>query len=601
MLDIGLSAADPSWRELGHRVTASSSSNDSALPHAMDNSPAKKPLALIPPVLIQNPLVRQAIFLAGLAGLFAVVLRQNILFSLESGRLAAPPRYDDTTYLLDAVRRLNFELANGVGTFLSGIVQWPPHAPMSTLTAMAGFALFGPTPLSAYLANGWILALYIGVMAYISRPLATIPARLLFVAALLFAPVSHAMITEFRPDMAAGLLFAIAIVAIVSVDLSRASARRRLAVAAIAVVATIGKPSGVVIVIPTLGLAFAFSVALRAMLGDAPLLLLLRRSLLPIAGYIVLLTPFAIIWGQQTVAYIYQALVSNADVWKTEGSRAFHWTYHYNGPGGRIALRPFAKIGVWAIIADVVLLCVFRPRSERAGPFALYLTVAVIYVAMAQSAEKTPFQGSFLYLPFLLAVALAIVRVLVSLRTLFMPSWGADVVLAVFVVVLALTRPLVTSFTTVPAYASQLPPLLEILADRADAFVSQRRVGRGCPDRVPLISSTNPDPIPPETILFALAARGQPASFAYMFMARSRAEIDGIVNSVDMIVAPDPTMPEINTWLPNNAFAPQLLQDLKADPAWTGQVVGTVEGAPLWLFERAACLPSPTGGSTGAP
>ncbi|MBN9018311.1 MAG: hypothetical protein J0H11_12905 [Rhizobiales bacterium] len=577
-------------------MTASSTSNEPALQRSTDRSPLK-----ILRWFREQQLARQAVFVAGLVALFALVLQRNITFSLNHSRLSTTPSYDDTTYLLDAIRRLNFELANGVGTFVSGFIHGPPHAPVTTLTGMLGFELFGPTPLSAYLANGWILALYIGVMAYVSRPLTTLPARLLFVAAMLFAPVSHAMITEFRPDLAAGLIFAIALVAIVSVDLSRASIGSRIAVAAAAVLATIVKPSAVVIVMPGLGLAFVFSLGLRAWLGGAPFGALLRRALLPILAYIVLMVPFALVWGGQTIAYIYQALVSNADVWRTEGSRYYHWTFHYSGYGGTLALRPFNGLGFALICADICLLLRYRPRAERIAPFALYLTITMLYAAMALSAEKTLFQGSFFYLPYLLAVALAMVRVLVTLRAMLLPSWGADAILACLVAVLAFSRPLGSSYTPVPAFAPQLPALLQSVADRTADFLSRRTVGPGCPDRMPVLSATYPAPLTPESVLFELAVRGHTGMFDSVYLLRTREAIQQTIEGADIVLAPDPSMPGLGQKLPGSAFGGEVLHDLQNDPTWSGLIVGTVDGAPLWLFERSACLPAAAAGQGNTP
>ncbi|MBN9000025.1 MAG: hypothetical protein J0H54_11735, partial [Rhizobiales bacterium] len=287
---------------------------------------------------LSRPVPRGLLLGIGLVLLFALALYRDIAFSLVRSRLAVPPGYDDVVYLLDAMQRWRFELPHGLGALVSGLISHPPHAPVSTLTGIAGFALFGPEILSAYLANGWILAIYVAAMAVVSRPLGGVVPRLLFVAALLFARVSQAMITEFRPDMAAGLVFALALVAITATDLLSASPLRRAGVAALAVLATVIKPTGAVLVMPGIGVAILATLVLQVRAGRGSWPTLLRALLLPSAVYLLLLTPFAIAWGRETYEYILQTLVTNADIWRTDGGVLIHWTYHLFGYGATKAL-----------------------------------------------------------------------------------------------------------------------------------------------------------------------------------------------------------------------------------------------------------------------
>ncbi|PPE79733.1 hypothetical protein C3941_11605 [Kaistia algarum] len=534
--------------------------------------------------------IREIALVLGLVVLFAFVLERNLAFSLLQSRLATIPRYDDVGYLLDGISRLNFHLANSFGDFWSNVLASPPHAPVSTLTAMLGFALFGQEISSAYIANGWILAAYVAVLAVVSRPLASVSARLLFVATFLVAPVCHAMITEFRPDMAAGLVFAVALAAICQIDLLKAGGWARIGVAALAVAATIVKPSGAVVVIPGLGIAFLLSTVLQAQAAEVPILQLLRRALLPVAAYLVLLAPFAAVWGPQTIAYIYQALVGNADVWRTDGDWQFHWSYHLFGLGGRMALGPFKWIGLVAIAADVLLLTRAEAR-ERAAAYSLYGTLAVLYAAMALSAEKTAFQGSLFYLPFLLAAALATVRIAIVTRAYLRPAWVPGGALAIVGLVLLATQPLASSFTPLPNYAQDMPPLLQRVSERIAEFAEQRPVGGACSGRTPILLATNPEPVTPEAVLFELAARGKPLDYRISFLARSDDEVRQAVANADLVLIPDPAVPGLDTWFPGSAFGAATLDRLKHDSAWTGERIGDIQGAPVWLFLKSACLP----------
>ena len=445
--------------------------------------PEPQPAALDRHQSIWSPACRRsAALVGGSLLLLALMVRQNIAFSLASSRLATVPRYDDVVYLLDGVSRLKLLHEGGPSALAANLIGAPPHAPISTFTAMLGFGLFGPVPASAYVANAWILALYIGALGFISRPLGGVTARLLFVAVFLFAPVCHAMITEFRPDMAAGLLFAMAVAAVLTVDLAAGTASGPGI--------DNDKPSGSIVVIPGLGVALIVSLALQWRIGGHAASELLRKAALVIFAYAVMLLPFAAILGPQTVSYIYQALVGNADVWRTPASSAFHWSYHLLGAGARQALRPLGQPGIAVLVADAVLLARSGGRAERTAGFGFLLMLVFLYVPMALSAEKTPFQGSYFYLPFLLAVALAAVRLSERVAEWSGRRWIVPLLLAGVVVLLGQRYPLASSYTALPRYARELQTLLDATVQAvADASAnwrsSARTANRRCSPPIP--------------------------------------------------------------------------------------------------------------------
>jgi len=524
-------------------------------------------------------------FIGALVLLFLMVLERNLAFSAIQSRLATISRYDDVGYLLDAMRRLNFDMASG--TFLSNFLAHPPHAPVSTLTAMLGFSLFGNDVSSAYFANGGFLAIFVAVLASVSRPLRDVSLRLLFVAIFLFLPASHAMVTEFRPDMVAGLVFALALAAIVSVDLETASLRRRLGIAALAVLATLVKPSGAVLIIPGLGVAFGLTILMQARWKQVPILTMARPAIAPMLAYAAMLAPFALIWGPQTIAYIYQALIGNSDVWRTEGSAFYHWTYHLFGRGGHIALGPFSWLGAAIVALDVARLRKAGASRERTTAYTFYLVLAVLYAAMALSNEKTPFQGSLFYLPFALAVALASVRLLVALKaSALRPGLPAGLMVATLLL-MVMIQPIASSYTALPGFAGQLPPLLASVTDRTAELVSH---SAGTCGHQPILVSTNPDPIAPEAVLLDLAARGIEIDYRTTYMARDQGEVDAWIREGDLVLVPDPAMVGLNGWLPGSAFGAATLAKLREEPGWSVEKMGDLEGSPLWLFVRKGCL-----------
>ena len=129
----------------------------------------------------------------------------NLSFNIRSGSLARPPIYDDVVYLLDAYQRLAFGGVNSLSTLTNSFLSDPPHAPMSTLTAMLGYSLAGPSVWAAYAANIWLLAVFAAATYFVARRNVDQFSSIAITALMLFAPASHALITEFRPDMGLAL------------------------------------------------------------------------------------------------------------------------------------------------------------------------------------------------------------------------------------------------------------------------------------------------------------------------------------------------------------------------------------------------------------
>ena len=127
----------------------------------------------------------------------------NIALALRSGRLAVIPLYDDVVYLNDAYSRVIFEKSATIWDWAVSFISNPPHSPLSTLTGMIGYTLVGPYVIGPYLANIWILGFYVAAIYLVSRRSVGTTESLLISAIFLFVPVAHAMINEFRPDMAA--------------------------------------------------------------------------------------------------------------------------------------------------------------------------------------------------------------------------------------------------------------------------------------------------------------------------------------------------------------------------------------------------------------
>lgn len=536
-------------------------------------------------------------WLCGLSfgGIFLVTAAANLAYSLREGRLVGVPVYDDVRYLSDAMDRVMFAPGSGVWSVLATFWSNPPHAPLTTLTAAAGFWAFGPHAIAAYVANLWVFALYIAVCGWLSRPLGGLLVRSLFVGVMAYVPAAHAMITEFRPDLAAGLLFAVALRLLARTDFREASLEERLALAVVAVAATVMKLSGVVLVIPALGIGLVIQVAAQYRASDRDRGRLLRHALGTMAFYLLLLAPLAVVFGPATVRYIAGTLFTDADIWATPGGWWFHLGYHLIGPGARQALGAFL-VPVIGLVAIDLLLCLKSRNWRQGSPLPLYAMLLVIYLAMAVSGEKTTYQGSYFYFPILLAAASALVRLCVAARAQW-PAAAPRIVRAAGIGALAaciVFLPLGSSYFGRPADRPEAGRLIgEVTNAVFDVAKEDWQGGKSCQDRVPTIMTLDYDPLAADALQMALAAGGLRVEAVSVFFPRSLDEALHWVGEVDLVAMADPASGHENPWLLIGNYAPQIFGFLSAKPGMRKIAVGTYENRPYWLFANADCSAGP--------
>jgi 4-amino-4-deoxy-L-arabinose transferase-like glycosyltransferase len=186
-------------------------------------------------------------------------------------------------YLLDAYQRLAFGGIHSFGTLVRSFLTDPPHAPMSTLTAMLGYALIGPYLWAAYAANVWMLGLFAAAVYLVARQNIDRIPSILAVALMLFVPAVHTLITEFRPDQGAGVILACALYWLVSADYPKATRPRRVAMGFLVVCAVMAKPTAIVATVPVLGLAAAIGILRPGYYSKSEAIYSVRAAILPVA------------------------------------------------------------------------------------------------------------------------------------------------------------------------------------------------------------------------------------------------------------------------------------------------------------------------------
>jgi hypothetical protein len=516
-------------------------------------------------------------------GCFVLVFADlNLALSAREGTLAMPPIYDDVGYLLDAYQRLSFGNVNSLLALIKSFWANPPHAPMSTLMAMIGFALFGPNVWGPYIVNAWIVAVYAaGIFAIARSNLTNLPSILL-VALMLFVPIIHFAMTEFRPDMAAGLLFGLAIYLLTSTRYESASRKNLIVVGLVSAAAIVAKPTTFMITIPMVGLAALIGVFRPWHYSSEARRQSTRSAAFPFGLAMVLLVPFAIVLGPPAVRYAYQVLIVDRDIWATPSDPFLSWTFHSIGVGGQIGLKYFFPLGFVAIVIDVVLSARHWRRLDEYNALAFYLLIAILYCCMSVSTQQTIFVGSFFFFPFLFATTLALSRVLAGM-TDALPA-ASTMVAGLLLAAAILFMPMASIHNQARAFRDAN----RLLAEISGAVSADIAANHSCQKAPPIFATIAPYPITPETLSLSLAFKnGIRVEPRQLFLIRSLDEMLAAARSADFVLVPNKWGIAIQPNLPGIAYVNQTKAALESDPSWKAVPVSGAD-API-LFLRKVC------------
>jgi hypothetical protein len=515
-------------------------------------------------------------------GCFVLVFADlNLALSAREGTLAMPPIYDDVGYLLDAYQRLSFGNVNTLLALIKSFWAQPPHAPMSTLTAMIGFALFGPNVWGPYIVNTWIVAVYAAGIFVIARSRLTSLPGILLVALMLFAPIIHFAVTEFRPDMAAGLLFGLAIYLLTSTHYESTSKKSLVVVGLVSAAAIVAKPTTFMITIPMVGLAALIGVFRPWHYSSTARRQSAQAALFPFGLAMVILVPFAIVLGPPAVRYAYQVLIVDRDIWATPSDPVLSWTFHSIGVGGQIGLKYFFPLGLAAIVIDVGLSARHWRKIDQYNAMAFYLLIAILYCCMSVSTQQTIFVGSFFFFPFLFATTLALSRLL-SRMTEALPA--ASTMVGLLLASAIIFMPIASIHNQARAFRDANRLLTEI----SEAVSADIAANHSCQKAPPIFATIAPYPITPETLSLSLAFKGgirvEPRQ---LFLIRSLDEMLAAARSADFVLVPNKWGVAIQPNLPGIAFVNQTKAALESDPSWKAVPISGAD-API-LFLRKVC------------
>lgn len=518
---------------------------------------------------------RTVAILIAIVGIFAAL---NIGRALSVGALSVPTVYDDNAYLWDAFQRVVFEDVRSLSDLIRSFVNYPPHAPIETLTAMAGFYVFGPHNYGAYIMNVWgLLAFSVGTFL-IARRRMRVSFALLLVTAVMFTPAVGAIMTELRPDMIAATFFAFSGYWLIHFKYDQSRVEWALLLGTFIAFSMIIKLSAAIITIPMLG--FAWFLGLVSLPGRMKAAMS-NAITVPTVG-ITLLIPVAYLWGLETYAYIKMAVFTQSDIWNTPGTWLFHATYNSLGFGGTTALSAFVYVGIVAVAADFTFI--LARRGRRGGDLqtaAYYLWCGAIYFGTAVSQVKNQYQGSFFYFPFLVATIVAISR--------GVGTGSRSVAQTATAVIFAYAFVFMPPSNTYQdgRWRPETPQMLDQISDLVLQNYSKIQA---CGTTTPLFTTANSYPITAEAVGIDVGKKDRKKlELAYTFTENSIEKVADIVSRSNFVLFPNMAglQEAINQRLPGVAFLDEMIAKLRSDQKWSEHRINVTD-APT-LFIRTGC------------
>lgn len=389
----------------------------------------------------REPPARDSIVrVVALASLAAGVLTLLLVFaSGRWGRLVAPPRNDDVSYMLDAMRRLNQFHESGLSGVLSGLVSEPPHSPSASALAAIGFTVFGRCDWAPYASNGVLLAGMLGA-AWLALCGLHAWQRFAVMAALLPLPIVAAAVQEFRPDEICGFLLACGVVSLLSQPLHRQEPRRFAMVGALFGGALLCKPTAFPSILAVGATAMAGALIAAAILAGRSFPSLFgavaRRCLIVCGVCLGLAGPFFVIAGENVSKYIWANVWGpRSTLWRANISLPEHLRYYLDGPGAQFMLGPSRYACLLGALLLFALAMRLGPRDSRALRVARVVATAIAFAAATATTMKQPFFGLQFFLLVIGGVLVDARDVLAGLISHRRASWAASAMLLLIALV----------------------------------------------------------------------------------------------------------------------------------------------------------------------
>jgi hypothetical protein len=257
--------------------------------------------------------------------------------------------------------------------------------------------------------------------------------------------------------------------------------------------------------------------------------------------------------------------------------------------GGTQALGPFLTAGLVILLVDFIAVFKKRSNIEYRGFLLFYLILVIVYIGMSLTNEKTVFQGSFFYFPFIIGFAHALIRLIIKYKSkkADQNSKGTVIFLTTIVTILILFIPLASTYTIASANQKSAIHAFNETVFKVSARMNEMMITPGCIRNSYKIMDTSPDPFPSIGIVFSVASQGLRLENGSTYFAKSFNDLFALLADADFVLSPDPNMPGVGHHLPGLAFLTQLNDNLMKNPSFEHQKIDTISGYPLWLFVRS--------------
>lgn len=358
-----------------------------------------------------------------------------IQFSKRYGRLAFPPQYNDSNYMVDALKRLDIVMRSSLRTAVRDYRQNPPHSPVSTGIALTSFVLFGVSESSPYILNAVTLLALLGLILFVLRH-GTLTAKM---CGALLAATTHlafCCVYEFEPDYISAVFTMWGISVFFYHLLENSSPRWPLWLSGVFFgLALISK----VPFFPyTLGLImFVLSLKGLHLMSQKGERAARWRGLLELWPFVCALAivagPHYVFAARRAWGYIFTNITGAEPTWRF-GGFAERFLFYLNGPPAKLYLGS-VRGWLWAFLL-LGLAAAFlpggKPLRKQLGYHALAALLAYIFLLflhLRSTAFGVPFEVAFL-----LSAVIAVEIVAQACGQLFRKPWIGCLIWALLVV-----------------------------------------------------------------------------------------------------------------------------------------------------------------------
>ncbi len=330
----------------------------------------------------------------------AILINDSYLF----GRLALPPVYDDVSYFVDALQRIDVFRAAGLRGVIAGLIASPPHAPYSTLAAFVSFMVSGDALAAPYVMNALAVVAFTLLWLVMFR-VGHLSAWLIAIMIATTGWFDNA-VTIYHPDLIAGYGAAIVATFLIFPHEVLTSTRRRVVVGIVAGLVLLIKPTAFAMVLVLWGVAVVTGL-LASRAADGSVLTALRRYAVPFLLLVVIGGPYFALDLPTLLNYLYSGLVSQHSTWIHLSAGLNPWTF--------FILRTVELFGIWTYVgaASFVIVTIAAMRGSRTLLICLAALVACLGIAYAAPtivSIQVMLFGSVLYGMFLVTGLIAVIR-----------------------------------------------------------------------------------------------------------------------------------------------------------------------------------------------